>query len=404
MLVEVGGWMKLSFTKAEMRKFLVLYHGLNELDHFGQGKEGIIRFFKRVGNIQMDPLNIVGINPEIMLVSRFKDFTPKRLNEMLYQDYTLVDGFDKEAAIYLMEDWGKFDLVRKKLSDMDWKVLEYRKNTKTGDDLDEVLDYVIHHPNTSSREIQLGNSFKTNWGSASRSNCALNHLWCEGKIGISSRKERIKSYAEITTLVPSEYRVFPFCSEAAFLDWYVMRRLDAMGFYWLKKGAGWQAYYLNDMNLLKSVIQRLVTQEKVVVIEIEGIKEAFYISKKAYEFLMNTLQQPLKEVVRFIAPLDNLIWDRKLVKELFGFEYVWEVYKPVNLRKYGYYVLPVLYKDQFIARIEPSREKDRKNILEIENIWYEDEAYNAFKSLIDLEIKRYNRSFSKEKAGNDKKF
>lgn len=56
------------------------------------------------------------------------------------------------------------------------------------------------------------------------------------------------------------------------------------------------------------------------------------------------------ERVRFIAPLDNIIWDRKFVKEIFDFEYIWEVYKPEKLRQYGYYVLPILLGDKLIAR------------------------------------------------------
>lgn len=384
--------MKKIFTKAEIRKFLVLHHGLNDLDAFGQGKSGILTYFKHVGHIQMDPLNIVGINPEIMLMSRFSDFHPRVLNEMLYQDYTLVDGFDKEAAIYLMEDWGKFALIREKLSAMDWRVLAYRKNMEAGEHLERVLEYVDAHPHTSSRELKLGASLNVGWGSSSLSNCALNHLWCEGKIGISSRKERVKSYSAISSLVPEAYRVFPFANEEDFLEWYVVRRLDALGCYWLKKGAGWQAYYLSDMKLLSKVMERVVEKGKVIKIEIEGMKEAFYLSQKAYQNLMDSLDKQLKESVRLIAPLDNLIWDRKLVKELFDFDYVWEVYKPVEQRKYGYYVLPVLYQDRFVARIEPSREKKRRNILEIENIWFEHPEYSKLTELIDKEIIRYNHA------------
>ena len=61
---------------------------------------------------------------------------------------------------------------------------------------------------------------------------------------------------------------------------------------------------------------------------------------------------------RFIAPLDNLLWDRKMLEMLFGFSYRWEVYTPVAKRKFGYYVLPVLYNDRFVARFEaePVRE------------------------------------------------
>ena len=64
------------------------------------------------------------------------------------------------------------------------------------------------------------------------------------------------------------------------------------------------------------------------------------------------LEQPLPTRMMFLAPLDSLLWDRKAVKHLFDFDYVWEVYKPVAQRTWGYYVLPVFYKDRFVARLD----------------------------------------------------
>ena len=72
-----------------------------------------------------------------------------------------------------------------------------------------------------------------------------------------------------------------------------------------------------------------------------------------------------------LAPLDNMLWDRELIRELFEFEYRWEVYKPVDERRYGYYVLPVLCGDRFIARFEPGRDK-ASGALIIKNWWWEE--------------------------------
>ena len=57
--------------------------------------------------------------------------------------------------------------------------------------------------------------------------------------------------------------------------------------------------------------------------------------------------------VTFLAPLDPLAWDRDLLRSLFGFDYVWEVYVPAAKRRWGYYVLPLLFGDRFVGRIEP---------------------------------------------------
>jgi uncharacterized protein YcaQ len=74
-----------------------------------------------------------------------------------------------------------------------------------------------------------------------------------------------------------------------------------------------------------------------------------------------------------IAPLDNLLWDRKTINRLFDFSYMWEVYKPKEKREYGYYVLPVLYGDRFVARLDPSFDK-KTRVLTIDNWWWENDT------------------------------
>ena len=78
----------------------------------------------------------------------------------------------------------------------------------------------------------------------------------------------------------------------------------------------------------------------------------------------------LKARCELIAPLDNMLWDRRLINSLFNFDYKWEIYTPKEQRKYGYYVLPLLYKDNFIGRVEAVCNRKVKT-LAIKNIWYE---------------------------------
>ncbi len=77
----------------------------------------------------------------------------------------------------------------------------------------------------------------------------------------------------------------------------------------------------------------------------------------------------------FVAPLDNLIWDRASIKSVFDFDYSWEVYAPKAKRKYGYYVLPIIIGNRFVGRIEPVLNK-AKTELQVQNIWFED-GYTA---------------------------
>jgi uncharacterized protein YcaQ len=74
--------------------------------------------------------------------------------------------------------------------------------------------------------------------------------------------------------------------------------------------------------------------------------------------------------VAFLGALDPLIWDRELLRTLFDFDYLWEVYVPPAKRRWGYYVLPILFGDRLVGRIEPRIER-KANTLRIVGLWWE---------------------------------
>jgi uncharacterized protein YcaQ len=58
---------------------------------------------------------------------------------------------------------------------------------------------------------------------------------------------------------------------------------------------------------------------------------------------------------------------------LFDFEYTWEVYTPAHKRRWGYYVLPILYGDNLVARLDPKLDRTTMT-LEIKGFWHEEGA------------------------------
>jgi uncharacterized protein len=75
--------------------------------------------------------------------------------------------------------------------------------------------------------------------------------------------------------------------------------------------------------------------------------------------------------VAFIAPFDSLLWDTALLAGLFDFEYVWEGFFQPAKRRWGYYVLPILFADRLVGRIEPRIDRDRAAV-EVLDVWWED--------------------------------
>ena len=107
--------------------------------------------------------------------------------------------------------------------------------------------------------------------------------------------------------------------------------------------------------------------------------------------------EDIPEAIRFIAPLDNLLWDRAMLSKIFGFDYTWEVYIPAAKRKYGYYVVPILYGNRFIARFEPQKSDVQ---LQIKNWWWEDDitVSNDTIDLILQEMERFAVCFHKSEG------
>ena len=124
---------------------------------------------------------------------------------------------------------------------------------------------------------------------------------------------------------------------------------------------------------IKPVLRRLAKNGDLKYVTIEGVKREYVIQEKDILLLDKARNVRIKDKISFIAPLDNLLWDRVTIKEIFNFDYRWEVYTPVHKRKYGYYVLPILFGDRFIGRIEPVVNPG-KNVLEIKGFWLEDET------------------------------
>jgi uncharacterized protein YcaQ len=91
-----------------------------------------------------------------------------------------------------------------------------------------------------------------------------------------------------------------------------------------------------------------------------------------------------------LAPLDNLLWDRGLIEQLFNFQYSWEVYVPAEKRKYGYYVLPVLYGSELVARFEPEQQRGTEP-LKIKHWWWEEgtAVSEDMKTAVEKSLERF---------------
>ena len=116
----------------------------------------------------------------------------------------------------------------------------------------------------------------------------------------------------------------------------------------------------------------LVDAGLLLPVALEGARHVHYVMAGEEPILEATADPsslPPPEV-SFLAPLDPLMWDRKQLRSLWGFEYLWEVYVPQAKRRWGYYVLPILFGDRMVGRIEPRMDR-KAGALRILGIWFE---------------------------------
>jgi uncharacterized protein YcaQ len=121
----------------------------------------------------------------------------------------------------------------------------------------------------------------------------------------------------------------------------------------------------------KVITAALIDEGVVVPIEVEGRAGTRVAMADEIPILDAAARRTRRRPsVVFLAPLDPLMWDRIMLRDLFGFDYLWEVYTPAVKRRWGYYVLPMLFGDRFAGRIEPRYERKTRT-LHILGIWFE---------------------------------
>ncbi|MBO4281129.1 MAG: winged helix DNA-binding domain-containing protein, partial [Lachnospiraceae bacterium] len=282
----------------------------------------------------------------------------------------LVDGFDKVVSIILMEDYPSMARVRKATTDSLVEILGGRGSSEALNILDETIAYVRENGPIPANKINIGGrAEKGSWGHGKLSSAALDYLFHDGRIGIHSKKKAQRVYDLSERLYKPEILngADPFTDEHEFLRWYIKRRIGSIGMVWNKNTGAWLWHFLYNRHPREEIIRELVEDGQLTEIHVEGIKEPLYIRKENEELLSRPAANAMAQV---IAPLDNLIWDRGITEQVFDFKYSWEVYIPAAKRQYGYYVLPVLYGNRFVARFEPEK-NNGKDPLRIKNWWWE---------------------------------
>jgi uncharacterized protein YcaQ len=355
-------------TAAAARRFLVARHFLAPARSLAGGPAAVLEVVRRLGSLQFDPLAVAGRSHDLALHARVADYDPAWCDE-LYERREIFEAYNKGLSFILAED---FPWFRGAAGGRPRRILDENAQVAA-----QVVDRIRAEGPLSTADLGVVRGQETDWFGmpANVVREVLDAYVVTGVVGLARREGNRRSYDVIEHLLPadvlaqsptlherllhrmlSRYRAHGLLSIAA-PD--VFQGLGAA-----KPDPRWPG------NPGRTALrEELVERGDLVVVQVEGVRGKRFVLAEEVARLETAPEPPPS--VAFLPPFDALVWDRRLLADLFGFEYVWELFLPPAKRRWGWYVLPILFRDRFVGRIEPRIDRTAGSV-QVLDVWWED--------------------------------
>lgn len=338
----------------------------------GTGLPGI---FDQIGYVQIDTISVVNRAHLHTIWTRCPEFAEDDLYRFQEKERRIYEYWSHAMSYLRMEDF-RYSLPRmQKFKDPNsgWFKSRYSQTRLI---IPEILKRIREEGPLSSSGFENTSGNKGGaWWDWKPAKIALEVLYWQGELMISGRQKFQKLY-DLTerVLPPSVDKSFPSQEEVA--SFIILGALKSFGVasekeigMFMQPGTSRDA----DMQLagkkdIKNSLLSLMEEKKVIPVKIEGVSQPYYglpeISGKEIPDNLNTTS------VRFLSPFDNLIIQRERTRQLFNFDYSLECYTPEPKRQFGYFVFPVLFGNNLVARFDPKADR-RTQTLTLKSLYFE---------------------------------
>jgi len=344
-----------------------------------KGKKGTAQAIRECEAVQLDPLNIFARSQDIVLHSRVLDYKPDYLYQIAYQEREFFD-YGGWLAMYPMSNLPYYRVH-----------MERRKHHK------RVEDFFLSNPELFEQVRQElrargplgnrnfnGNAVVGNYRGRKDTSLALFDMWLCGELMIHHREGFARVYDFRENVAPQKYNYIVNEKEAE--DFFFRQNISFQGLFRasvLKPALQYDLQHNYSRADVNQLIAAWLESGKVEQVKIENGRDTYLVLAEdvpALESLekgkvpkgWKPKETTTLEEVTFLSSLD-IVSARGRAKKLFDFDYVWEVYVPAHKRRWGYYVLPILYGDDLVARLDPKLDRATMT-LEIKGFWHEDDA------------------------------
>jgi uncharacterized protein len=367
----------LEISADHARRFLVRRHLLDPPRALPAEPESVLRVLDRLGLLQFDPLEVPGARShDLTLHARIGGYQRSWCDRWLYgppggdrTDRRLIELYNKSLNILPLAELPHYAITWDTSHD------EYRDRILR--DQAPVADAILERirtdgPLSTAAFREHNHAVDWWWGDTSAARAVAEALFVTGRLGIARRDGSRRYYDLIERLVAPallERRESPDDAGRHRL----LSRYRAVGLLGPVL-PGEIAVGTEKAPVRARHLAALVEDGTLVEVRVEGLRRTRYIVAEEEPILEAVRQDRPGEAaasVSFLAPLDPFVWDRRMLRDLFRFDYTWEVYVPAARRRHGYYVLPVLFGDRLVGRIEPRYERSA-HALRIVGVWFED--------------------------------
>jgi hypothetical protein len=361
----------LEISAEHARRFLVRRHLLDPPRSLPAEPASVLRVVDRLGSLQFDPLEVPGArNHDLVLHARVDGYRREWCDQWLYgkpEDRRLIELYNKMLSIVPIAELPHYRIT--------WTRVESQYRDGILREQAPVVDAVLERitsdgPLSSAAFREHGHAVDWWWAPTPAARAVMEALFVSGRLGIARREGSRRHYDLIERLVPQELLARHESEEDA-MRHRLLSRYRAVGLT-ATSGQAEVMYGTGNAADRRRRTDELVDEGVLLPVQVEGLKAVQYLLSDEESILDATGGPAAGEPqgVAFVAPLDPLVWDRRKLRELWGFDYLWEVYTPVAKRRWGYYVLPILFGDRLVGRIEPRLERASPD-LRILGIWFE---------------------------------
>jgi len=348
---------RIALSPSQARKIILHAAGLSKRGQFGRGKSAAYKIINHLGFVQIDTNYVVERAHHHALASRIGDYKPEWLEQLqaegrIFEFWTFATGFIP------MVDF-RFSLPVKAAFLSRTKTLTLAEINL----MNRVLNRIAREGPLMARDFENDRVVKSSgWWDWRPSKLALERLHLEGKLMTIRRRDFQKVYDLPQNLVGTPLAATAPTGEE-FLRHVIRRALQALGIAYLKEIN--YSYRYNRISV-KEEIEKLVAEGEVCEVEVRGLKSASLYMLSKYK----SRKISLAGDAFILSPFDILNVYRHRLRDFFDFDYQVECFVPKTKRKYGYFSLPVLIGDTFVARMDSKADR-KQRILIIHNLHFE---------------------------------